>query len=412
MERKYIIVLMDGASGHPCEELGGRTSLEAASKPNIDRLAREGICGWTRNVPAGMHPGSDVAILSVLGCDPKRYYTGRAPLEAASMGVELSDNDVAYRCNLVRVENGLMADYSAGHISTEEAKEVIELLNRELATEEIRFYPGVSYRHLMVWRGGRDSVKCTPPHDITGQPISKYLPEGEGAQVLIELMERSRTILKDHPKANMIWLWGQGKRPQLPNFECAHGLKGGVISAVDLIRGIGKLMGLKVIEVPGITGYIDTNYRGKADYAIDFLEREGDFVFIHVEAPDEAGHKRDAKAKVKAIEDIDRHIVGTLLDWIEENNVPARILLLPDHPTPINIGTHTDEPVPYVLWSSLLKVKGEESFSERALDYLKSFTLDEGYRLISLLLGKVCTDCSNCSIASSCSLRNTGGIDA
>ncbi len=396
---------MDGASGHPLKELEGKTTLEAANTPNLDRLAQEGICGWTLNVPEGMHPGSDVAILSVLGCNPKIYYTGRAPLEAASMGVELSDKDVAYRCNLVRIENGMMKDYSAGHISTEEARSIINLLNEKLADEEIKFYPGVSYRHLMVWKDGKWNIQCTPPHDITGQPFSEHLPKGEGAEKLIDLMERSKKILADHPKANMIWLWGQGKRPELPNFENTHGIKGGVISAVDLIKGIGVLMGLEIIDVPGITGYIDTNYKGKAEYAIEFLKTEGDFVFIHIEAPDEAGHQKDYKAKIKAIEDIDQKIVGTLLDWIDTDGVAARILVLPDHPTPVDVGTHTREPVPYVLWSSSLKVKGEEAFNERALEYLKPYTLDEGYRLIMLLLGKVCTDCTACSIKDACNFK-------
>ncbi len=407
-ERKYIIILTDGASGHPTPQLDGKTSLEAAQKPNIDYLARNGICGWTKNVPEGMHPGSDVAILSVLGCDPKKYYTGRAPLEAASMGIELSPTDVAYRCNLVRIENEAMADYSAGHISTEEARKVIEKLNQHLASDEIRFYPGVGYRHIMVWRNGTEEPLCTPPHDITGKPIKEYFPKGPGSEKLIELMERSREILEGHPKTNMIWLWGQGKRPTLPCFEGIFGVKGGVISAVDLIRGIGVLMGLKVIEVPGITGYLDTNYRGKAEYAIRFLEEEGDFVFIHIEAPDEAGHQKDAKAKVKAIEDIDQHIVDPILEWIKEKDINARILLLPDHPTPVDIGTHTAEPVPYVLYSSTLKVKGEEEFSERALEYLKPYTLDEGHRLISILFGKVCSDCSSCTMENRCTLKQQG----
>ncbi|BAT71628.1 2,3-bisphosphoglycerate-independent phosphoglycerate mutase [Thermosulfidibacter takaii ABI70S6] len=405
MDRKYIIVLVDGASGRPVKELDGKTSLEAAYKPNLDYLAQHGICGWTKNVPEGMHPGSDVAILSVLGCNPKKYYTGRAPLEAASIGIDLADDDVAYRCNLVRVEDGVMADYSAGHISTEEAREVIQLLNEHLAEDDIKFYPGVSYRHVMVWKGGKDNAHTTPPHDITGKSIKEYLPQGKGSEKLVELMEKSREILKDHAKANMIWLWGQGKKPNLPNFEYIYGVKGGVISAVDLIRGIGILMGLKVINVPGITGYIDTNYKGKAEYALRFLENEGDFVFIHVEAPDEAGHKGDAKAKVQAIEDIDKYIIGPILEWVDINKVNARILVLPDHPTPLDVGTHTSDPVPYVMYSSVLKVKGEEEFSERALEYLKEYTLEEGYRLISLFFGKVCSDCSTCGIKDSCSLK-------
>lgn len=404
-ERKFIVVLADGASDHPVPELGGKTPLEVADKPNIDRLAYEGICGWTRNVPEGMPPGSDVAILSVLGFNPRLFYTGRAPLEAASMGIELEDSDVAYRCNLVRVEDGVMKDYSAGHISTEDAKEVINLLNEKLASEKIRFYPGVSYRHLMVWKDGSDAPECTPPHDITGKPIKEFLPKGEGADVLLELMEGSREILKEHPKTNMIWLWGQGKRPKLPRFEEVYGLKGAVISAVDLVKGIGTLLGLEVLNVPGVTGYIDTNYEGKAEYAIDYLKSGGDFVFIHVEAPDEAGHNRDVKAKIKAIEDIDEKIVGRILNWIEEEGIDARMLVLPDHPTPLEIGTHTDEPVPYVMWKSKMKIKGKDRFCERELEYLKEFTLEEGFRLMSIFLGKV-ANCSECSIKGSCPMSS------
>lgn len=400
MERKWIVILMDGASDHPLSELGGKTPLEVAKKPYIDSLAREGICGWTRNVPKGMHPGSDVAILSVLGFNPKMFYTGRAPLEAASMGIELSPTDVAYRCNLVRVENGIMKDYSAGHISTQEAREVIELLNKELASEEIRFYPGVSYRHVMVWRGGSDDVDCTPPHDITGKPIKDYLPKGNGAELLIKLMEKSSELLKNHSKTNMIWLWGQGRKPNLPEFQSVYGVKGGVISAVDLIKGIGKLLKMDVIEVPGVTGYIDTNYRGKAEYAINYLENGGDFIFIHIEAPDEAGHNKDVNAKIKAIEDIDSKVVGTILEWIEDRDVDARILILPDHPTPIEIGTHTDEPVPYLMWKSKQKIRGEKSFCEKELEYLKEYTLEEGYKLMRVFIGKI--QCESCPLKEIC----------
>ncbi len=403
--KKFIVILTDGASDHPVPELDGKTPLEVADKPNIDRLAYEGICGWTKNVPEGMPPGSDVAILSVLGFNPELFYTGRAPLEAASMGIDLEENDVAYRCNLVRVENGIMKDYSAGHISTEEAKKIIDKLNEHLSTESIKFYPGVSYRHLMVWKGGSDTPLCTPPHDITGKPIKEFLPKGKGSEVLIELMEKSQKLLKDHPKANMIWLWGQGKRPKLPKFEQIYGLKGAVISAVDLVKGIGVLLGLKVLDVPGVTGYIDTNYKGKAEYAIEYLKSHGDFVFIHIEAPDEAGHNRDVQAKIKAIEDIDKKIVGPILSWIEEEDIDARILLLPDHPTPLDIGTHTDEPVPYVMWKSKMKIKGKDRFCESELAYLKDFTLEEGFKLMSIFLGKI-ANCSECSIKSSCPMAS------
>ncbi|MEO0278985.1 MAG: cofactor-independent phosphoglycerate mutase, partial [candidate division WOR-3 bacterium] len=383
---KYVIIVPDGASDEPIEELGGKTPLEVARKENIDKLAQEGICGWVLNAPNGMYPGSDVCMLSILGVDPSQVYTGRAPIEAASMGIELGDNDVAYRCNLVRVENDIMIDYSAGHIDTERAKTLIEKLNREINEKNIKFYPGVSYRHIMIWQNGSDEAECTPPHDITGKTIKEYLPKGKFAELLISIMEKSKIILKNED-ANMIWLWGQGKKPMLPDFNKMFGLRGAVISAVDLVKGIGKLMNMEVIEVPGATGYIDTNYKGKAEYAIRYLEKGGDFVLIHIEAPDEAGHNGDIEGKIKAIENIDKFIVGTILEWAENKSIKLRLLLLPDHPTPIKVRTHTHDVVPFVMWSNILKVRGEEGFSEKTLKYLKPMALKEGYKLINLFLG-------------------------
>lgn len=397
---KYVLIIPDGASDEPIEELGGKTPLMAARKPNIDRLAKEGICGWVLNVPDGMYPGSDVCILSILGVNPAApgVYTGRAPLEAASMGIEMDDTDVAYRCNLVKVEDGIMVDYSAGHIPTEEAKRLIQRLNDEIKEEQIKFYPGVSYRHIMLWKNGCSNVKTTAPHDITGQPVEPYLPKGECAGKLIDIMNKSREILKGE-RANMIWLWGQGSKPKLPSFYSRFGIRGAVISAVDLVKGIGKLMGLEVLNVPGVTGYIDTNYEGKAEYAIRYLNEKGDFVLIHVEAPDEAGHNGDYKAKIQAIEDIDSKIVKRILDWAEEKQVKLRILLLPDHPTPVKLRTHKSDMVPFVLWSNLLKVRGEDSFDEKTLEYLRPTCLREGYKLIRLFLGKGCTtSCSECVV--------------
>jgi 2,3-bisphosphoglycerate-independent phosphoglycerate mutase len=399
---KYVLIIPDGASDEPIEELDNKTPFEVASKPNIDKLAGEGVCGWVLNVPDGMYPGSDICILSILGVNPALpdVYTGRAPLEAASMGIEMRDSDVAYRCNLVRIEDGIMVDYSAGHISTEDAREIIEILNREIKEDGIKFYPGVSYRHIMIWENGKDRIETTPPHDITGKPIKDYMPRGDGAERLIDIMKKSSEILRNE-KANMVWLWGQGKKPNLPSFTKRFELKGGVVSAVDLVKGIGKLMGLKVIDVPGVTGYIDTNYLGKAEYSIRFLEYEGDFVLIHVEAPDEAGHNGDYGAKIQAIEDIDRYIVKTILDWAEEKKIKLRILLLPDHPTPVKLRTHKADMVPFVLWSNLLKVRGESSFNERTLEYLRPMCLKEGYRLINLFLGKDCaTSCNECLLGS------------
>ncbi|MEE9305143.1 MAG: cofactor-independent phosphoglycerate mutase, partial [bacterium] len=308
---KYCVLLADGASDHPCEELGGRTPLEAADIPSMDAIAKNGITGALHTIPEGMPPGSDVGNLSVFGYDPKTSYTGRSPLEAAAMGVALAPEDVAFRCNLVTLvveeETLVMEDYSAGHISSEEAKELIATLAREIGDKVFRFYPGVSYRHLLVWHKGLDGMVLTPPHDISDQPVAPYMPTGEGAVLLMELMSEARSLLRAHPvnkgreergerAANSIWLWGQGRAPRLESFAERYGVEGAVISAVDLVKGIGLLAGLEFVDVPGATGYFDTNYRGKADYALEAL-RDKDFVYVHVEAFDEAGHLGDANKK-------------------------------------------------------------------------------------------------------------------
>lgn len=304
---KYIIIVTDGMADRPLKELGGKTPLMVAFKPNMDRLASDGIVGIVRTIPEGLYPGSDVANLSIMGYDPRIYYTGRAPLEAASIGVKLKEEDVAYRCNLVTLQfnrdktRAIMEDYSAGHITTDEARELIKAINQTISTESISFYPGVSYRHLMVWKDGIAECECTPPHDITGKEITDYLPSGKADEVLRSLMLRSVAVLESHPvnrtriqkglrPANSIWLWGQGKRPNIPTFVEKYGLKGSLISAVDLTKGIGIYAGLKIINVPGATGYIDTNYVGKAEYGINSL-KEHDLVYIHIEAPDEVSHE-------------------------------------------------------------------------------------------------------------------------
>jgi len=360
-QTKYLILLGDGMGDYPIPRLRNRTVLEAAHTPNMDFIAQHGILGQVQTVPVSLVPGSDVANLSILGYDPRACYTGRAPLEAASIGVSLGPCDVAFRCNFVTLEDGNMKDFSAGHISTAEARALIQELDSRLGSAEFQFFCGTSYRHLLVWRGGLERMLCTPPHDISGQPIDSHLPTGEGADRLLELMNRSQEILRDHPvnqartakgspPATSIWLWGQGRAPKLPSFQEKYGKSGAIISAVDLLKGIGRYLGLEVIEVPGATGYLDTNYAGKADYALEaFLEH--DFVYVHVEAPDEAGHNGDLKAKIQAIEDFDRLVVGTVLNKISQFN-SFRIMVLPDHPTPVAVRTHTSEPVPFAIFPS------------------------------------------------------------
>ena len=363
---KYVIVQGDGMADWPVDELGGKTPLEYARTPHMDRLASEGVFGLTRTIPDGYPPGSDVGTLSVLGYDPRRYHTGRSPIEAASMGVELAPDDVAFRCNLVSLGHGdagaeTMVDFAAGHIPSADAAELIHSLQRELGGGEFAFYPGVSYRHLLVWRGGKEGMTTTPPHDITGRPIADSLPQGEGAEPLNALMQRSREIFVAHPvnarraadghvRVSSIWLWGQGRQPAVPTLADRFGVSGAVISAVDLVRGVGVLAGLDVIEVPGATGFLDTNYRGKAEYGLAAL-REKDLLFLHVEAPDEAGHMGAADKKVQAIEDFDEKVVGTLLDGL-----PAfgdwRMLVMPDHATPVAIKTHSDDLVPFAALGS------------------------------------------------------------
>jgi len=362
---KYIVLLGDGMSDEPLEQLGGKTPLEHARTPNMDRLAREGELGLAQTVPPGYPPGSDVANLSVFGYDPAECYTGRSPLEAASMGVELGPQDVAFRLNLVHLlphyGKLYMADFSAGHIPTAESEELLKALQQELGDEQFRFYPGVSYRHLLVWRGGRDALSFTPPHDITNQPIDAFLPEGEGAEILMNLMNSAQLVLNNHPvnhrrqvegkaPANSIWLWGHGRSPKMQTLKERFGLSGAVISAVDLIKGIGIYAGLEVINVPGATGYIDTNYLGKAQYALEALQRH-DYVYVHVEAPDEAAHSGNLEAKIQAIEDFDAQVVGTVMEGIGALG-DHRILVLPDHPTPVARMTHTSDAVPYILFDS------------------------------------------------------------
>ena len=364
---KYVVLLGDGMADEPLAELGGRTPLEAAATPHLDALAAKGETGLVRTVPEGFPPGSDVANLAALGYEPQLYYTGRSPLEAISMGVELTAEDVAFRCNLVTLSDEpsyaakTMLDYSAGEISTAEAGVLIAELQQSLGAPNLHFYPGISYRHLLVWRGGPAETGLTPPHDISGQPIAAFLPRGEGAATLLRLMEESHRRLPDLPvnrqrraahqrQANSLWFWGQGKKPALPDFKDRYGLKGSVISAVDLVKGIGLCIGCEVVAVPGATGNIHTNFRGKVEAALEELKRGQDFVFIHVEAPDEAGHQGDLATKIRAIEAVDR-MLGQLLAGLQP--YPAfKALVLPDHPTPLRLRTHTGDPVPFVCYAT------------------------------------------------------------
>ncbi len=349
---------------YPIPELGGRTPLEVANTPFMDRMAAEGTLGLVDTIPKDLSPGSDVANLSVLGYDPRETYSGRGPLEAASMGLKLAPDDVAFRCNLVTLgpeDNPIMEDFTSGHISSKESKEILGDLNGEVGSESIRFFPGVGYRNLMIWHQGKNALKMTPPHDIIGRPVRDYLPDGEGADQVLELMQRSQKFLKEHPlnrkriaaglkPANSIWLWGQGRAPKIVPLTERYSIKGGMISAVDLLNGIGIYAGLEVISVEGATGYTDTNYRGKAEQTLAALKNM-DFVFIHVEAPDEMGHEGSIQGKIRAIEDIDEKVVGTILQRIPEFQ-DFRVMVLSDHPTPICLRTHAADPSPFAVLSS------------------------------------------------------------
>ncbi len=392
---KYCVIIPDGMADLPLEELDGKTPLEAADTPHMDRVSLLGRLGTMQTVPEGMPPGSDVAIMSVLGIDPRTCYTGRAPLEAASMGVELRPEDVAFRCNLVTVNDDVMVDSSAGHIRTAEAAELMQAINQQLATPDIAFYPGVSYRHLMVYRGREPmTADCTPPHDIIGQNILRHLPKGPGDARLAQLMEQSKTVLGGHDvnvvradhnenPATMIWLWGGGKAPTITPFQETFGIEGAVISAVDLVKGIGVYLGLKCIEVEGATGYLDTNYRGKADAAVEALQ-EVDLVVVHIEATDEASHSGILKDKIQAIEDIDAKVVGPILDAMLDRK-DFRILITPDHPTPTAKRTHTSGPVPFAMCGAGIQPVHELPFSEHCAGSTGLF-IERGHELMAYFL--------------------------
>ena len=396
---KYIVVLGDGMADEPIPELGGKTPMEAARTPVMDELASKGTLGTVQNVPAGMAPGSDVANLSVLGYDPAENYSGRSPLEALSVGVAMEDDDVIFRSNIVTLteqepyEEKTILDHSSGEISTADADVLMDAIREKFNNETFRFYTGTSYRHILVWKNGRMS-KLEPPHDHLGSVIGPFLPQEE---VLRRMMKESFPVLNDHPlnqaraaagknKANSLWFWGAGTKPKVRNFQEKTGLKGAMISAVDLLKGIAVGAGMKVCQVEGATGSIDTNFEGKAQAAIDALLRDGcDFAYIHVEAPDEMGHQGKVDEKVKSIEYLDSRLIALVKKAMEDAGEDYRMLILPDHPTPIRIRTHTGDPVPYLLYDSTRQQKKHERFTEKAARAAGNFE-PNGYRLIDQLI--------------------------
>ena len=402
---KYLVILCDGMADTPVPQLGNKTPMDMAKKPTIDALARDGECGLCRTVAAGLKPGSDVANLSVLGYDPAVCYTGRSPLEAASIGVPLKDTDVALRCNLVTLsdeecyEDKTMVDYCADDISTEEAAEIIKTVEEKLGNEIYRFYAGVSYRHcLTVENGTTDLGTMTPPHDISGRVIREYLSSAPAAAGLIELMKKSYDFLKDHPvnlerikrgrrPANSIRLWGEGRRPQLENFQMKNGVRGGIISAVDLLKGIGICAGMATPDVEGATAYIDTNLEGKVEAAKGLFTEGYDLVYIHVEAPDECGHRGETENKVKAIEIIDKRVAEPMVEFLRASGDDFRILVMPDHPTPLATKTHSAEPVPFLIYDSRKALSGVESFTEKASSETGVF-IEHGPSVMDRLLEK------------------------
>ena len=399
---KYVIVLGDGMADRPLEEIGGKTPIEYAETPMLDKLSKVSEGGLVHTIPEGMKPGSDTANLSVLGYDPKKYYTGRSPLEALSIGVDMKDTDVAIRCNIVTVsyddkpyEEKTIIDHSASEISTEDAAELLEAVRKELENDEFKYYVGTSYRHLTIWDKG-EVVELTPPHDVLGKTISEYLPKEEK---LKEMMKKSYDILANHPinkermakglnPANSLWFWGAGTRPCVTSFEEKNNKKGAMISAVDLLKGIAVGAKMKVIEVDGADGTLETNYEGKAQAAIDVLAKEGyDFAYVHVEAPDEMGHQGSVERKVKAIHYLDQRVIKNVYDGLKASGEDFRMLVLPDHPTPICVRTHTSEPVPYLLYDSTNEIKSDLDYSE-ACGKESGKCIAEGHTIINYLFEK------------------------
>lgn len=392
---KYAIIVPDGMADFPQQELAGKTPIEAAYTPNMDKIARQGRLGIAKTIPEGLSPGSDVANLSLLGYDPLKYYTGRAPLEVVAAGLEMLPHDLAFRCNLVTVSDEKMADYSAGHISSKESRALIDFISKELGSQQVRFHPGKSYRNIMLMSEAENmEVSTTPPHDIIGAPIKKHLPKGKDAGRLRDLMQRSRKLLEEHEinrvrvdleenPANMIWLWGQGRRTELPSFEEKYGVKGAAITAVDLVAGIAQLIGWDLIDVPGATGYLDTDYAAKGKFACAAIT-DYDLVFVHIEAPDEASHEADLRGKIKAIEQVDKEITGPVLARLKEFD-EFRIMVLSDHYTPLAKRTHISAPVPLAIYGSGIKSLRETAFSEAEAER-GEYRVDNGYELMEYFL--------------------------
>ena len=391
---KYAIIVPDGAADEPLEQLDNKTILEAAQTPNMDKISIEGNQGIMRTIPEGMEAGSDVAQMSLLGYDPSTFYTGRAPIEAVARDIELSADDWVFRCNLVTIVDGKMADHSAGHISTEEAGKLIKELNEQFGNEQIHFYCGVSYRHLLVCKGFDFDVQTYPPHDYIDTAIEKILPRGKGSEMLIDLMARSQQLFVNHDinkvrkdlgenQVSSIWFWGHGKKARMESFEKRFGVKGAAITAVDLVRGLSKLIGFDLIEVPGATGFVDTNYQGKASAGIEALDKY-DLVLIHIEAPDEAGHSGSIETKIKAVELIDKHIVGPVYQALQKYE-SFRILVAPDHPTPIKSRAHSPEPVPFAMAGDNVKGILHTTFGETNADK-SGFRIENGFELMEYFL--------------------------
>ncbi len=392
---KYCILIIDGASGLPLSERGGKTCLELAHTPNLDALAREGILGLVRTVPPGMEASSACACLSILGYDPKVYYLGRAAIEARSMGIPIGDGEVVFRCNLVAVRDGRMWDYSSGHIGNGEAHQLIAALNESLGDDQVHFYPGVSYRQICKLKGREDTLQaaCVPPHDIPGKSIDKFLPRGSGSDRLRDLMARSEVVFRDHPvnverrgrgdiPATMIWLfWGSGKAPDMPAFEQIHGLGAAMTSGVDLLRGLARMLGMDELDIPGVTDGLDNDYAAQATGALEAL-KSYDSVVIHIEAPDEAAHSGAIDDKIEAIQRIDGEVVSRIRSWCGD---PLRLLVMPDHSTPIAVQTHTDAPVPFLLWGEGFTGNGAKKFTDNEAKNT-GFFIEDGYNIMNRLV--------------------------
>jgi 2,3-bisphosphoglycerate-independent phosphoglycerate mutase len=392
---KYCVLIIDGAAGLPLEERGGKTCLELANTPNLDAMAALGTLGLVRTVPRGMEPSSACACMSVMGYDPVVYYKGRASIEARSLGIDIGEGDVVFRCNLVNVSDGRMRDYSAGHIGSDEAKAIIAALKEKLGNDKVEFYPGVSYRHILKIKGHEETLKadCTPPHDIPGKQVKEYMPKGAGSGFLRDLMARSESVLEGHPvnierksrgqlPATGIWLfWGSGPVPDMPAFKDVYGLAAAMTSGVDLLRGLARMAGMDILNIPGVTDGPDNDNAAQVDGALDSLE-EHDLVVVHIEAPDEAGHEGDIAGKIEAIQKIDKEVVDRLRSWNKEE---FRVLIMPDHPTPIKLRTHTADPVPFLIWGKGVKPDGAKRFTEGETKRTGLF-IEEGYKIMGKLV--------------------------